>query len=91
MDDKEISDLSRYFVLAIYRDEGSLLLEEYEELNDILKRNNAAKKVDDALYNYYIGKISYEEYIKIHNYYINMIYGSIIPQREKELLFRKKE
>ena len=69
MDEDYYKDLSRYFRLAIYRDEGSLLPEEYEELNEILKRNKASKEIDDAYFNYLMGRITEEDYNKIHDYY----------------------
>ena len=73
-------DLSRYFRLAIYRDEGSLLPEEYEELNEILKRNNASREIDDAYYNYLMGKITEEDYKKIHDYYYNDYENNVIKK-----------
>ena len=76
MTEEEKKDLSRYFVLAMYRDEGSILLDEYEELNDILKRNSMAQELDDALYQYYMKKSTYEEYSSIHDKYMNMLFGN---------------
>lgn len=75
MTEEEKKDLSRYFVLAMYRDEGSILLDEYEELNDILKRNSMAQELDDALYKYYMKKITYEEYRMVHDKYVSLLYG----------------
>ncbi len=75
MTEEEKKDLSRYMILAMYRDEGSILLDEYEELNDILKRNSMAQELDDALYQYYMKKITYEEYSSIHDKYMNMLFG----------------
>ena len=75
MTEEEKKDLSRYMILAMYRDEGSILLDEYEELNDILKRNSMAQELDDALYQYYMKKITHEEYSIIHDKYMNMLFG----------------
>ena len=75
MTEEEKKDLSRYMILAMYRDEGSILLDEYEELNDILKRNSMAQELDDALYQYYMKKITYEEYSSIYDKCMNMLFG----------------
>lgn len=75
MTEDEKKDLSRYMILAMYRDEGSILLDEYEELNDILKRNEMARELDDALYRYYMKKITYEEYSAIHDKYMQLLFG----------------
>ena len=69
MSENEYKDLSRYFKLITYREDGSLLLDEYYELTDILNRNPVARKIDDAYYDFLKGKISEEEYNNIFNYY----------------------
>ena len=75
MTKEEINDLSTYFKLAIYRDEGNLLLEEYEELNDIIKRNKYAKLQEEARYKWITGKISDEVYQTIYHMYDDIIFN----------------
>lgn len=84
MTEEEKKDLSRYFVLAMYRDEGSILLDEYEELNDILKRNSMAQELDDALNKYYMKKITYEEYRMVHDKYVGLLYGEEVNKLSLE-------
>ena len=38
MSEEEKNDISRYFRLIRYRDDGDILLDEYEELNSIIKK-----------------------------------------------------
>lgn len=64
MTEEEIKDLGRYFRLITYRDDGDMLLEEYEELETIIKNNNVAKELEAARYKCIMKKISEEEYNK---------------------------
>ena len=73
MRDNDYEDLLRYFRLIVYREEGSLLLEEYNELQDILNRCPSARILDDAYYNFLTGKISEEKYNSIYDYYFNRL------------------
>ena len=52
MDEKEISDLSQYFRLTRFRDEGDLFLEEYQELEDIIRRNPMAQLMEEDHFQY---------------------------------------
>ena len=58
----KLSELYRYLVLSSYRDGDYFLLEEYEELEDIIKRNDIARYLEDVRYQYLKGLISEEEY-----------------------------
>ena len=73
MNDSEINDLLRYFILSDYRDGDYFLLEEYEELESILKRSPIAKELDDARYKHIVGKISDEEYNDLYNKYYKIL------------------
>ena len=73
MNDSEINDLLRYFILSDYRDGDYFLLEEYEELESILKRSPIAKELDDARYKHIVGKISDEEYNDLYNKYYKVL------------------
>ncbi len=59
---KERKELLDYFRLSRYRDGDYMLLEEYDELEDIIKRNNTAKELEEYRYKYITGKINEEEY-----------------------------
>lgn len=84
MSEEDIADLSRYFRLSIYRDNGDLLLEEYDELNEVLQRCKPAQEIDDALSNYYLGRITEEEYKKIYNKYNDMLRNIFIKKYHLE-------
>lgn len=73
MNTKELEDLSRYFRLSDYRDGEYFLLEEYEELEEIVKRNPIAKELEEARYKCIKGKISEEEYKELCNNYFSLI------------------
>ena len=73
MNDSEINDLLRYFILSDYRDGDYFLLEEYEELESILKRSPIVKELDDARYKHIVGKISDEEYSDLYNKYYKIL------------------
>ncbi len=69
MDDNELKEISRYFILCTYRDGDYMLLDEYEELEDIIKRNKTAQHLEDIRYMYLRNYISQEEYDNICNGY----------------------
>ncbi len=71
-------ELLRYFILAGYRDGEYILLEEYEELQEIIKKNSIARQIEEIRYKWLTGKISDEEYKKIYFDLMNQ-------DREKEL------
>ncbi len=60
------NELLRYFILASYRDGEYILLEEYDELQDIIKRNPIARKIEEVRYKWLTGEISDEEYTKAY-------------------------
>jgi hypothetical protein len=78
MNEEEKKDLSRYFRLMDYMDEGSILLEEYEELEDIINRNKIAKSLEDARYQVIRGEISEDKYLEIEEIYTNELYQKMI-------------
>lgn len=61
----EIKELNHYLRLSSYRDGDYLLEEEYQELEDILKRNPDARFLEDVRYEYLTCRISREEYDQI--------------------------
>lgn len=73
MNDEEIKDLFDYFRLISYRDEGDILLEEYNDLNDIIARNKIAQELEDARFLMITGKMSEEEYNNISYYYFDKL------------------
>ncbi len=78
MSEEEMKDLSRYFRLIEYLDEGNILEDEFEELNNIIKRNKFAKSLNDARYQVIMGRISEEQYLEIEEIYVNELYGKMI-------------
>lgn len=72
------NELLRYFILAGYRDGEYILLEEYEELQEIIKNNSIARQIEEIRYKWLTGEISDEEYKKIYFDLMNQ-------DREKEL------
>ncbi|MBQ6285545.1 MAG: hypothetical protein IJK67_04475 [Bacilli bacterium] len=72
------NELLRYFILAGYRDGEYILLEEYEELQEIIKKNSIARQIEEIRYKWLTGEISDEEYTKIYFDLMNQ-------DREKEL------
>lgn len=72
MTEEELKDLSRYFKLSNYRDGEYFLLEEYEELEIILKKNHIAREIEAARTKSILGKISEEEYQELYDRYFNL-------------------
>ena len=58
----ELSELITYLRLSSYRDGDYILLEEYDELMDIIKRNKMAQYLEEVRNNYLNNSISEEEY-----------------------------
>ncbi len=75
MTEEEIKDLSKYFRLSMYRDEGDILLEEFEELNDIIKRSPYARFQEEARFKWLKGTLTDEEYKNINSMYDDEIYN----------------
>ena len=73
MSSEELNDLLKYFILSSYRDGEYFLLEEYEELQEILKRSSVARELEEARYKSIVGHIDMEEYANLCNKYINLI------------------
>ena len=73
MQENEIDELFRYFILSDYRDGEYILPDEYEELDTIIKKNKYAKLLDDARYDYIMGKMTEDEYNELYMFYFNMI------------------
>ncbi len=72
MNKEEKEELLRYFKLSDYREGDYFLQEEYEELEDIIKRNSIAKELEDARYKYILGIISEKEYNELYDKYLNL-------------------
>ncbi len=74
MNEKERKELIRYFVLCTYRDSDIFLLDEYEELEQIIKNNKVAQYLEDVRYQYLKNKITKEEYNNIRDdYYCKLV------------------
>lgn len=73
MSKEEKEELLRYFKLSDYREGEYFLQEEYEELEDIIKRNSVAKELEDARYKYILGIINEKEYNELYNKYLNLV------------------
>ena len=69
--DNEVNELYRYLILSSYRDGDYILLDEYDELNEIIRRNDDAKYLEEVRYDYLRGIISEEEYNNICFNYVN--------------------
>lgn len=65
MENDELSEILTYFRLCSYRDGEYILLEEYEELQGIIKRNKTAHYLEEVRYEYLRGIITEEEYNEI--------------------------
>lgn len=74
MTEENRRDLLRYFVLSDYRDGDYFLIEEYEELENIIKRNAKAKELEEARYKCILKKIGEEEYNELYNKYLNLVF-----------------
>ena len=69
--DNEVNELYRYLILSSYRDGDYILLDEYDELNEIIRRNDDVKYLEEVRYDYLRGIISEEEYNNICFNYVN--------------------
>ena len=65
MEEKERLDLLQYFHLKEFYNNGEILEDEYEELQEIIKRNKRAQEIEQAEMKFYSHKISGEEYNSI--------------------------
>jgi len=63
MTEEERKDLSRYFRLSDYRDSEYFLQEEYDELQEVIKRSPIAQELEELRYQWIIGKISEMSYM----------------------------
>ena len=68
---KDIIEIYTYFRLSSYRDSDYILPEEYEELEELIKRNDNIKYLEDLRYEYIKGIINEVEY---NNKCDNLIY-----------------
>ena len=60
---QEFEDLDEYFRLIRYRDETDYFLQdEYDKLEEIIKRSDRAKEMEKARVEFYQGKITEEQY-----------------------------
>ena len=73
MNEQERKELLRYFTLCSYRDGEYILLEEYEELESIIKNNKIARYLEDVRFKYLTRQINEEEYNSINNNYFNKL------------------
>lgn len=65
MEEQERNDLLEYFHLKDFYNNGEILEDEYEELQEIIKRNKRAQEIEQAEMKFYSHKISGEEYNNI--------------------------
>lgn len=65
MSEEEIKEMYNYFRLSSYRDGEYFLLEEYLELEEIIRKNDTARYLEDERYKYLRGIITEEEYNNI--------------------------
>lgn len=71
--DEEIKELYEYFRLSSYRDSEYFLLDEYDELERIIKKNKTAQYLEKIRYQYLKNAISEEEYDDICNDCLNKL------------------
>lgn len=71
MSEDEKKELRRYFVLCTYRDGEYILQDEWEELEDIVKKNKYAQLLESARTKWILGKIPEQEFKKMCDYYNN--------------------
>ncbi len=71
--DEEIKELYEYFRLSSYRDSEYFLLDEYDELERIIKKNKTAQYLEKIRYQYLKKIISEEEYDDICNDCLNKL------------------
>lgn len=71
--DEEIKELYEYFRLSSYRDSEYFLLDEYDELERIIKKNKTAQYLEKIRYQYLKKIISEEEYNDICNDCLNKL------------------
>ena len=85
---QEFKDLENYFRLARYRDETDYFLpEEYEELEEIIKRSSRAKEMEKARTDFYLGRITEEKYKEIcdsHYAALEEAYKEIDKEEQEE-------
>ena len=65
MSKEAIDELNRYLILCSYRDGEYFLQEEYDELENIIKRNPIARELEEERYRYLTNEITKEEYDNI--------------------------
>ena len=73
MTKEEREELLQYFKLCSYRDSDIFLLEEYEELEEIIKRNETARYLEKVRYQYLKNIITEEEYKNITGDYFKKL------------------
>ena len=75
MTNEEINDLQKYFRLVQYRDVyQDILLDEWDELEDIIKRNIMAQDIEAARFLWLKKQFTEEEYKATYNeYYIKLL------------------
>ena len=86
MNKEELDELLTYYRLCSYRDEGDILLDEYIELEDIIKRNDRVKTLEEARYQNIMGNLSDESYHKL----LEIIDKEIEEAIDKQVLVKKK-
>ena len=86
MKNNELDDLSRYFRLYRYRDEGDILEDEYGELEEIIKRNETVKKIEDARVKWIFKKISEEEFTTI----FDEAFNNFMAAKDYKLIKKRK-
>ena len=90
MTDQEIDDLSQYFRFIRYRNQGEMLLEEYDALQDIVKKYSAAREMEDAYFLFLQGKISEEEYQERLDVYRQQLQNEVAKKQAKKIVTSSK-
>ncbi len=91
----EFKDLENYFRISDYRDDTDYFLEdEYNELQEILRRCERAKRVEKARNESILGKIKEEDYKRIYDEEYDALKNAYMirdKEMEKEKMNNKKD
>lgn len=90
MTEKEIEDLSKYFRLIRYRDQGDIFLEEFNELQDIIKKYPLARAMEEDYYLFLKGQIPEEEYQRRLNSNKQKVQKEIAIKQAKKVVSTSK-
>ena len=84
MDEQERRDLLQYFHLKEFYNNGEILEDEYQELQEIIKRSKRAQEIEAAEIQFYSKKISGEEYHQIVKKHEKALFEEKTPQKIKK-------